>query len=84
MAAGYAPFNPMLSCFAESNDPHVAAGFPHEVWMELDLSWVSVAQVVVRLPGESAGADEECAFAKSNGIPVFNSVAALIQALPAV
>ena len=45
--------------------------------MEIELPWVSVADAVLRLPGESLGADLEVARAEEAGIPVFRSIADL-------
>lgn len=71
MLNGYAPCNPMRSMIM----PHAwQADMPHEVWLECDLPWVEVSDVVLRLPGESAGGDVECDYAKSMGIPVVFSV----------
>src|SRR5437870_10078759 len=43
---------------------------------------VSVCHGLLRLPGKSAGADREVAFAERSGIPVFSSVAELLSGLP--
>jgi hypothetical protein len=50
----------------------------HSDWLDIDLAWVSVADAVLRLPGESKGADTEVAHARSLGIPVFQSVEEVI------
>lgn len=50
----------------------------HADWMGVDLPWVSVAEAVLRLPGESTGADQEVACAKDHGVPVFDTVAELL------
>jgi hypothetical protein len=63
---GYAPMVPHLTHFWDAryhND--------WSVWMKLDLPWVARADLVLRLPGASDGADAECRFARSLGIPVF-------------
>jgi hypothetical protein len=71
MRAGYAPLNPMRSMLM----PHAwQDDLPHNLWLSCDLPWVEVADIVYRLPGESAGADEECDHAKSRGIPVVGSL----------
>ena len=44
----------------------------HADWMGIDLPWVSVAEAVLRLPGESTGADLEVKEAYARGIPVFH------------
>lgn len=54
-------------------------GTKHSDWMDVDLPWVSVSDCVLRLPGESRGADEEVAWARARGIPVFDTEAALLE-----
>lgn len=51
----------------------------HEDWLGIDLEWVGVADALLRLPGESTGADKEVAEATRRGIPVFHSVAGVIR-----
>lgn len=63
---GYAPMCPHLSCFAEDR----GCEFPHQVWIDMDLAWVESSDVVLKLCGESKGADIECAHARKLGIPV--------------
>jgi len=72
--AGFLPFAPLLSHFW-----HVI--FPHEYdyWMAMDLEWVVRCDALLRLPGDSAGADKEVAHALENGIPVFFNMADLVQ-----
>lgn len=53
-------------------------GTTHSSWMEVDLPWVRVSDAVLRLPGESKGADEEVAEAVRCGIPVFYSESDLL------
>ena len=45
---------------------------PHETkeWLDWDIQWLRVCHVVIRLPGESVGADLEVKEAKRLGIPV--------------
>jgi len=50
----------------------------HDDWLGVDLAWVAVADAVLRLPGESIGADREVAEARRLGIPVFDSVEAVV------
>lgn len=73
--AGYVPFIPHLFAFWE-----LVAPAPYEVWMELDLAWVEACDALVRLPGDSPGADREVARAKERGIPVYGSVAEFLLA----
>lgn len=50
-------------------------GFAHprtyEEWLALDMAWLAKCDALLRLPGESPGADREVAFAVARGIPVF-------------
>ncbi len=83
MKAGFAPFNPMLSCFLgypESKEPEVMpCGTTHEDWMGMDLPWVGVSNALLRLPGVSGGADKEVQHALSLGIPVYYSIDSLLE-----
>lgn len=81
--AGYAPLCPQLTCFLESNEPSVHAGFPHDTWMEVDYPWVAASDALIRLPGESRGADREVAWANTHGVPVYFSVQNLLDRPPA-
>lgn len=85
LKAGYAPFCPHWSCY--SNGPakndvtgEVTAvatsqgggGCTHGEWVDADLAWVEVSHAVIRLPGESKGADRECKLARECDIPVLH------------
>jgi hypothetical protein len=50
----------------------------HADWLRADLPWVEVADAVLRLPGESSGADVEVRHAERRGIPVYESLAELV------
>ena len=64
--------------------PHLTAFWhlvhPHEYahWLEYDLKILSRCDALLRLPGESSGADGEVEFAEMNGIPVFHTVSSLM------
>jgi len=64
VALGYEPFIPHLTHFWHCI-------FPHEVefWYERDIHWLKKCDAILRLPGESRGADEEMRVAKEHGIP---------------
>lgn len=49
---------------------HLAFPHDYEYWMALDMDWLAVCDWIVRIPGESPGADREEVFAKARGIPV--------------
>lgn len=64
---GYAPLCPQWSIHAE--DLH-GVKLPHATWMEIDLAWLVYADLVIRLEGESVGADAETREANELGLPV--------------
>lgn len=66
MVKGYAPFNPMLTISLPWEDK-----FSHNTWLESDYPWVEVSDGLLRLPGESVGADLEIEHARDTGVPVF-------------
>lgn len=65
----YAPFAPLYSHFQ-----HMAHPRPYQDWIRLDKEWVAVCDCILRLPGESSGADGEVELAKSLGKTVFYSI----------
>ena len=71
---GFLPIVPLLSHFWHIASPHKWA-----YWMALDLQWVCNADAILRLPGESEGADLEVALARLLCKPVFYSVQDLAQ-----
>jgi len=71
---GFAPFAPLLSHFQHAMFPQ-----GYDTWLALDIEWVSVCDCLLRLPGDSSGADLEVEFARSNSIPVFYTIAQLIE-----
>lgn len=74
-----APFGPMPvgSVYAVAGVTPNALGIAD--WLRVDLAWVRVADAVLRLPGESPGADLETAEARRCNVPVFSSVADLMS-----
>lgn len=65
---GFSPFIPHLTHFW-----HLL--FPHEIdrWYAYDKQWLGRCDCLIRLPGESKGADAEVEFAKDRGIKVFRN-----------
>jgi hypothetical protein len=55
--------------------------FPHdyELWLEIDFAWVKKCDALIRLPGESSGADREVELARSLGIPVYFSIQEFLE-----
>ncbi len=66
MARGHAPFVPHLSVFWQ----YISGPKSHEAWLAMDSQWIPVCDALMRVLGESPGADEEEALAKKLGIPV--------------
>lgn len=66
---GYYPLCPLFSHFSHMFDPK-----PYETWLEWDLAWLPKCDALLRLSGESKGADIEEAKARELGIPVFYSI----------
>ena len=63
--AGHIPYIPHLTHFWDKEYPH-----PVEFWYEYDLNWLRCCDRVIRIPGESTGADREVELANELGIPV--------------
>lgn len=88
MAAGFAPLNPMTSCWsgATAGDGPAPGGHPingfcpgPDAWLASDLAWVAVSDAVLRLPGASLGADGEVRHARRHGIPVYYDLDELVS-----
>ena len=69
---GCAPFVPLLTHFW-----HFLSPKEYEVWTEMDMEWVRRCDCVLRLIGNSKGADAEVTLAESLGIPVFYDIESL-------
>jgi hypothetical protein len=66
---GFIPYVPIWTHFWHLVSPH-----PYEFWTEMDLEFVKKCDCILRIPGESKGADNEMAFAQSLNMPVYYSV----------
>ena len=66
---GYIPFAPLLYHYQ-----HILFPQDYETWMKIDFAWLEACDYLIRLSGESSGADREVVFAKEKGIPVFYSI----------
>lgn len=71
-----APVVPTLNHFMQ-----IQQSRHEEDWMQMDFAIVSRCDAVLRLPGESKGADREVALAHELGIPVFYSIEDCILAV---
>lgn len=72
--AGFAPINPVLTITLPWE-----AEVEHATWIDCDLPLVECADALIRLPGESAGADAEVEHARSLGIPVYLEFSDLVD-----
>jgi len=71
---GFAPHVPLLNHYWDEIYPH-----DDEEWLNLDLELLPMFDCVLRLEGESYGADKEVQMAKYFGIPVFYDIKELIR-----
>lgn len=74
MNRGFAPFAPLYSHFQHMVHPR-----SYEDWMEIDKFWVRDCHCVLRLGGESQGADIEVQEARKFGKPVFYTIEELVK-----
>ncbi len=74
---GYIPFIPLLTHFWNMLHPR-----PYEDWTDYDDQWIEVCDVLLRLPGDSKGADHEVDLTISLGIPVVYSEEELLTKYP--
>lgn len=66
---GHIPFAPLLFHYWEEKFPH-----PYDFWIKQSMAWLERCDAVIRLPGESKGADAEVLRAIEIGLPVYNSM----------
>jgi hypothetical protein len=74
-AMGHIPYNPLLTHYWELRHHH-----PYRFWMDIDLAWLAKCDCILRLPGESHGADEEVEYAEKHAIVVLHDVTQLPKA----
>lgn len=67
---GHTPFVPHLTHFW-----HMVVPQEYDFWLKYDLEWLEVCDAILRIPGESSGADAEVNFARRLGLPVYFSIA---------
>ena len=71
---GMAPLIPQLTAGHQC-----LMAVPWPCWIEAGCAWISIADAVLRLPGESQGTEAEVAFAEQRGVPVFTTLGDLIE-----
>lgn len=75
MNHGFAPFIPLLSHFQ-----HLVHPRSYDEWLKLDEEWVEACDYILRLDGESPGADREVAHAFDHGVRIVYSIEELLEA----
>ena len=71
MKAGHAPFIPHLTHYVDIDH---GAEFDYDTYLRWDIEWLKQCQGVLRLPGDSPGADREEGIARLYGLPVWYSL----------
>lgn len=77
LSYNFVPLIPHLTHFWDTMSPK-----PYEVWLAYDMAWIDRCDVLLRLPGESSGADREVAYARHarpKEIPVVYSLQELLE-----
>ena len=74
MDKGFIPYAPLLNHFQNEMFPRTETD-----WLEFDLRWLYKCDALLRLPGESKGADEEVRAANKVGTPIFYSIEELVK-----
>lgn len=72
--AGYTPYVPHLNHYWDVFHKH-----NYEFWMDQGSNFLSFCDALVRLPGESPGADREVEEAKALGLHIYMGVDALLE-----
>lgn len=70
---GYQPIAPLLSHYVDALHPA-----SYDRWLEWCMAMIGVCDIVLRLPGDSAGADREVAAAKALGKLIVHNVDELL------
>ena len=76
MAMGLCPWVPHLDYWWNEISPK-----SYEEWLAWDFKWIEVCDAILRIPGESPGADREIDYAKKCGKPIFYSLEELKDAI---
>ena len=58
---------------------HLRRNRDYEEWMAWDFAWLAKCDALLRMLGDSPGADREVEFAKAHGIPVFTDLSELLR-----
>ena len=74
---GYVPYIPHLTWFW-----HLLHHHEYEEWVAYSMEWLRVCHALLRISGESAGADREVIMAAGCGIPCFYRIEDLLREYP--
>jgi hypothetical protein len=66
LVMGHLPQIPHLTYFW-----HLISPKDYEAWLKMDFDWIETCDYLLRIPGESLGADREVEHANSKRIPVY-------------
>ena len=71
---GHLPFIPHINIFWHFLYPH-----NYEYWMDMCFEWLDVCDCLIRLPGDSPGADREVSYMLEKEKPVYLSFSAFLD-----
>lgn len=71
---GHIPFAPLLFHYWDRRIPH-----SYEFWIDQSMAWLYRCDILVRLPGESAGADKEVEAAFNRNMKVYYGLGDLFR-----
>lgn len=74
MDLGFSPYCPLTTHFLHIHSPR-----PYQDWIDHDLEWIPTCDIMLRLPGESSGADGEEKLMISLSKPVFYDIIELLE-----
>jgi hypothetical protein len=74
LSSGVIPFVPHLTHFW-----HLIYDHNWETWLKIDEEILTRCDCILRIPGESSGADRECNLAYHKNIPVFIDIDSLVS-----
>ena len=77
LACGYVPYVPHFTHFWDLLYLH-----SRSEWLAYHANWLRRCDALLRLEGQSKGADEEVALAATLDIPIFYSIANLAETMP--
>ncbi len=66
---GHVPYIPHLTAFW-----HLVRQHEYQFWLDYDMEWLRVCDALLRLPGESSGADKEVIEAQRLGLIIYHSI----------